>query len=188
MKKVVIKICVMFLPCANIIAQIDLKAEFETFIINFDMCQYPYYASWENNKFSECEQKHGGYISEQHDGLFVSGQGLKPFAWICDLDNFLGYVALEQLPATDSVYLLIFAINMERQGCGEGLLLATYSKYTFQLQDTLTIYSFGSYKPQYVNGQRILQSALISSFLTEDSIQIQRTENFFFQGSKGIRD
>jgi len=47
MKKVVLKICVMFLPCANIIAQIDLKTEFETFIINFDMCQYPYYASWE---------------------------------------------------------------------------------------------------------------------------------------------
>jgi len=187
MKKV-IQICVIICFSVKISAQIDLKKEFESFIINFDMCQYPFYMDWgENKENSVCEKKHGGGISSEHDLMFVSGQGIKPFSWWCDLDRFFCYCASFQLPPTDSVFLLIFVLATDEIICGEGFLLASYSKQTYQLQDTITIFSRGSIKPQYINEQRINQGADISCFLTGDSIHIYRIEEFSFPREQGFK-
>jgi hypothetical protein len=107
---------------------------------------------------------------------FVYGQGIKPVALGCELKDFVSHEAYFQFPPTDSVVVVVFSPEMRDPACGEGTLLATYSKYNYQLQGSLWISMRGGLTPQYIDDQKIICNLDIESVVTEDSIYIERKE------------
>jgi hypothetical protein len=156
------------------------QAEFEKFVKLFDLYDYPHVMSTDFKKMTKVNTG-AGIIDEKLLKMFVYDQGIKPVALYCNPEDFRSYESYIQFPSTDSVFLLTLCPEMRDPACREGFLLATYSKYNYQLQDTLWIYLEGALESQYIDEQQVVCHLNIESMLTEDSICVTRTESHYLR-------
>jgi hypothetical protein len=177
MKKYILLITLIFVQ-TKVIAQ--TQTEFENFLHIFKLCNYPHVASEDYEKMTKINIS-PNTIDEKLLQTFVYDQGIKPVALNCNQEDFLTYESYIQFPPTDSAYLITLVPEMRSPMCRSGLLLVTFAKNNYKLQDTLWISFEGRLEPQYIDGQRIGCTLDIESKLIEDSIYVTRTESHFFR-------
>jgi hypothetical protein len=173
MKKFFLVIMLTVFVFGNINAQ--TKTDFEKFVNSFyPVYPYPYAESLYSERSTKVNTVSAEIDMRLYD-LFIKKQ-IRPVALYCQQEDFESYWAYIQLPQTDSVYVLILSPEMRNPACGEGSLLATYSKYNYQLQDTLWIFVSGKMLPQYLENQKIDCYVEVESILNQDSIYVTRNE------------
>jgi hypothetical protein len=151
------------------------QTEFEKFVDLFYLCNYPYIDSYDYDKMTKVNTT-AIDIDEDLLNTFVYGQGIKPVPISCKLEDFEAYDCYIQFPSTDSVFALVLSPDMRDPSCGEGSLLATYSKYNYRLQGSLWISLRGAARPQHIDDQVFTCNIDIESVVTEDSICLERKE------------
>jgi hypothetical protein len=163
----------LILTCTVVWSQIQTK--FAEFVNTFPSCNYPFIMSFDFSIRTKIDH----YVHPTDEDLlktFVYGQGIKPVALGCELKDFVAYDSYFQFPDTDSVVVVVLSPDMRDPACGDGSLLATYSKHNYQLQDALWISMRGGLTPQYIDDHKVVCNLDIESVIAEDSIYIERKE------------
>jgi hypothetical protein len=167
------------LICLSLNVEAQTQTEFENFINSFTLCPYPFVDSYDKTRTKV--NATAGAIDESLLKIFVYGQGIKPVALGCELKDFVAYDSYIQFPPTDSVVVVVLSPDMRDPACGEGSLLATYSKHNYQLQSTLWISMRGGLTPQYIDDQKVVCNLDIEGIVAEDSIYLERKETHYLR-------
>ena len=174
MKRILI---ILNLICVQWMVFAQSESDFKNFVNLFPLVKYPYTASDDFRRMTRVDAVIRTIDASFYE-KFVSGQGIKPVALGCFLEDFVAYRSYIQLPATDSVYLLVLVPEMNNPACGGGSLLVTYSRFNHQLQDTLWISFNGGIELSRTSDQQIICSIDIESVLTGDTIFLERKHTY----------
>jgi hypothetical protein len=164
----------------TLIAKSQSQVEFEKFLKLFYQCNYPHTASTDYSKNTSVDTGAQSVDDKNLYNLFI-GKHIRSVALNCSIQDFEAYYPYIQFPPTDSVYVLILSPEMRDPSCGQGCLLATYSKYNYQLRDTLWISLDGALSPQYIDEQKVVCGFDIESVLTKDSICVETIESYYLR-------
>ena len=148
----------------------DRKNLFLQYEARFPLCSYPFVLSYNYDRMT----KPGVYVErlpEKEQQEFIYSQGLKPFAFFCSLDRFLGYKSYIKFPRKNNIHFFVVCPEIEPT-CGDASYLVTYSDSSYNLVDSLMVDASG----QIIDENQQRKVIFIESILTEDTIKVSRKE------------